>query len=44
MKRREFIGLIVGSAVSARSARGQQASNVRRIGILSSFSAANTQR
>ncbi len=44
MKRRDFIGLIVGSAVSARSAYGQQAVNARRIGILSSFSAANTQR
>src|SRR6201999_387200 len=44
MKRREFLGLIVGSAISARSARSQQVANVRRIGILSSFSAANTQR
>ena len=44
MKRREFLGLIVGSAVSFRSARSQQVASVRRIGILSSFSAANTQR
>src|SRR5579871_2439614 len=44
MKRREFLGLIVGSAVSARSARSQQVASVRRIGILSSFSAANMQR
>jgi putative ABC transport system substrate-binding protein len=44
MKRRKFLGLIVGSAVSARSARSQQVANARRIGILSSFSSANTQR
>jgi putative ABC transport system substrate-binding protein len=44
MKRREFLGLIIGSAVSVRSARGQQVASVRHIGILSSFSAANTQR
>jgi putative tryptophan/tyrosine transport system substrate-binding protein len=44
MQRREFIALTIGSAVWAIEARAQQAASVRRIGLLSPFSAANTQR
>jgi putative ABC transport system substrate-binding protein len=44
MKRRQFIVLLTGAGVLARNARAQQAANVRRIGLLSSFSAVNTQR
>jgi ABC-type uncharacterized transport system substrate-binding protein len=44
MKRRQFIGLVIGSAVWARGARGQQAATIRRIGMLSPFSPANTLR
>jgi putative tryptophan/tyrosine transport system substrate-binding protein len=42
MKRREFIGLVTAAATWARSARGQQATSVRRIGLLSPFSPADT--
>jgi putative ABC transport system substrate-binding protein len=44
MKRREFIGLATGGAVWAGAARGQQAAGVRRIGLLSPFSAEETSR
>jgi putative ABC transport system substrate-binding protein len=44
MKRRNFIVLLTGSAVWLRGARGQQAANLRRIGVLSPFSPANTSR
>jgi putative ABC transport system substrate-binding protein len=44
MKRREFIVVAIGSAVWVRGALAEQAPNVRRIGLLSPFSAANTQR
>jgi putative ABC transport system substrate-binding protein len=48
MKRREFIGLTVGAAAStwalASAARAQQAAGVRRIGLVSPFSAEETSR
>ena len=44
MKRREFIVLLTGSAVWVCGARAQQAPSVRRIGLLSPFSPANTAR
>jgi putative tryptophan/tyrosine transport system substrate-binding protein len=42
MRRREFIGFVVGATTWARGARGQQAANVRRIGVLSPFAPADT--
>jgi putative ABC transport system substrate-binding protein len=42
MKRREFIGLAAGAATWARGARAQPAASVRRIGVLSPFSPADT--
>jgi hypothetical protein len=42
MRRREFIGLVAGATTWARGARGQQAANVRRIGVLSPFAPADT--
>jgi putative ABC transport system substrate-binding protein len=42
MKRRQFIGLVIGAAASAHAARGQQAARVRRIGLLSPFSPTET--
>jgi ABC-type uncharacterized transport system substrate-binding protein len=44
MKRRDFLVLSTGLAVWPRGARAEQAANTRRIGLLSSFSAVNTQR
>jgi putative tryptophan/tyrosine transport system substrate-binding protein len=44
MQRREFIVVLAGAAMLPHGARAQQAANVRRIGLLSSFSAVNTQR
>jgi putative tryptophan/tyrosine transport system substrate-binding protein len=42
MKRREFIGLVTGATTWAHGARGQQVASVRRIGVLSPFSPADT--
>jgi putative ABC transport system substrate-binding protein len=42
MKRREFIGVVAGAATWAHGARAQQAAGVRRIGVLSPFSPADT--
>jgi putative ABC transport system substrate-binding protein len=42
MKRREFIGLVTGAAILAHGARAQQAAGVRRIGVMSPFSPADT--
>ena len=42
MRRREFIGLLAAATVWARPGRGQQAVGVRRIGVLSPFSPADT--
>jgi putative ABC transport system substrate-binding protein len=42
MKRRDFIGLVTGVTAWAHVARGQQAASVRRIGLLSPFSPAET--
>jgi putative ABC transport system substrate-binding protein len=42
MKRRKFIGLVTGATIWAHGARGQQAAGVRRIGVLSPFSPADT--
>jgi hypothetical protein len=42
MRRREFIGLVAGATTWAHGARGQQAANVRRIGVLSPFAPADT--
>jgi putative ABC transport system substrate-binding protein len=42
MKRREFIGLVTGAAIWADGARAQQVAGVRRIGVLSPFSPADT--
>jgi putative ABC transport system substrate-binding protein len=46
MRRREFIGLATGAAASAwtPAARAQQAASVRRIGVLSPFTAEETSR
>ena len=44
MQRREFIVLSAGAAVWAHGARAQQAPGIRRIGLLSPFSPANTAR
>ncbi len=43
MKRRQFIVLLTG-AIVGRNARAQQSASVRRIGLLSPFSPANTAR
>ena len=42
MQRREFIGLVTGATAWVHAARGQQAANVRRIGLLSPFSPIDT--
>jgi putative tryptophan/tyrosine transport system substrate-binding protein len=42
MRRRAFISLLTGAAAWAHAARGQQAASVRRIGLLSPFSPADT--
>src|SRR5215831_13814065 len=42
MKRRDFIGLVTGATAWAHAARAQQVASVRRIGLLSPFSAAET--
>ena len=42
MKRREFIGVITGATAWVHAARGQQAANARRIGMLSPFSPTDT--
>jgi ABC-type uncharacterized transport system substrate-binding protein len=42
MRRREFIGLLAGAATWTHDARAQQTAGVRRIGILSPFSPADT--
>jgi putative ABC transport system substrate-binding protein len=42
MRRRAFIGLLTGAAAFGHAARGQQAASVRRIGLLSPFSPADT--
>src|SRR6476646_12223918 len=34
MRRREFLGVLTGAAVSSRVARAQQADGMRRIGII----------
>ena len=34
MRRREFLGVLTGAAVSSRVARAQQAEGMRRIGII----------
>jgi putative ABC transport system substrate-binding protein len=42
MKRREFFGLVTGASIWVHGARAQQGSGVRRIGVLSPFSPADT--
>ena len=42
MKRREFIGLVTAAAAWTHAARGQPATSVRRIGVLSPFTPADT--
>jgi putative ABC transport system substrate-binding protein len=42
MRRREFIGLVAGATTWAHEARGQQATSVRRIGVLSPFAPTDT--
>jgi len=44
MRRRQFIVLLTAAGLLARNARAQQAANLRRIGLLSPFSPANTAR